>query len=151
MPGAGVLGQTAVVTDLRVQAITVDATDPSAIATFWEHALGWRRTYEADDEVMLEPPAGSPQDGVAPDLLFIRVPEGKQVKNRRHLDLRPDDQAAEVRRLERLGASRIDIGQGDDVTWVVMADPDGNEFWVLRAFTDEELEEIADAQAPPQT
>ena len=101
--------------------------------------------------MVLEPPAGSVQDGVAPDLLFIRVPEGKEVKSRWHLDLRPDDQAAEVRRLEELGASRIDIGQGDDVTWVVMADPDGNEFCVLRAFTDEELQEIADAQARPQT
>jgi hypothetical protein len=139
------------VTDLRIQAITADATDPSVIATFWEQALGWHRTYDTDDEVVLEPPAGSVQDGVAPDLLFIRVPEGKQVKNRWHLDLRPDDQAAEVRRLEELGASRIDIGQGDDVTWVVMADPDGNEFCVLRAFTDEELEEIADAQARPRT
>jgi hypothetical protein len=147
----GLLGQTEVVTDLRIQAITADATDPSIIATFWEHALGWRRTYDADDEVVLEPPAGSVQDGVAPDLLFIRVPEGKQVKNRWHLDLRPDDQAAEVRRLEELGASRIDIGQGDDVTWVVMADPDGNEFCVLRAFTAAELEEIAEAQARPQT
>ena len=152
-PGArgGLLGQTTVVTDLRIQAITADATDPSAIATFWEQALGWRRTYDTDDEVVLEPPAGSAQDGVAPDLLFIRVPEGKQVKNRWHLDLRPGDQAAEVRRLEELGASRIDIGQGADATWVVMADPDGNEFCVLRAFTDEELEEIADAQARLQT
>jgi hypothetical protein len=147
----GLLGQTAVVTDLRIQAITADATNPRVIAAFWEQALGWRRTYDTDDEVVLEPPAGSPQDGVAPDLLFIRVPEGKQVKNRWHLDLRPDDQAAEVRRLEELGASRIDIGQGDDVTWVVMADPDGNEFCVLRAFTDVELQEIADAQARPQT
>ena len=147
----GLLGQTAAVTDLRIQAITADATDPRAIATFWEQALGWRRTYDTDDEVVLEPPAGSVQDGVAPDLLFIRVAEGKQVKNRWHLDLRPDDQAAEVRRLEALGASRIDIGQGDDVTWVVMADADGNEFCVLRAFTDVELAEIADAQARPQT
>ena len=147
----GLLGQTAVVTELRIQAITADATNPRVIAAFWEQALGWRRTYDTDDEVVLEPPAGSRQDGVAPDLLFIRVPEGKQVKNRWHLDLRPDDQAAEVRRLEELGAARIDIGQGDDVTWVVMADPDGNEFCVLRAFTDVELQEIADAQARPQT
>ena len=151
VPGAGLLGQTTVVTDLRIQAITADATDPSAIAHFWEQALGWRRTYDTDDEVVLEPPAGSVQDGVAPDLLFIRVPEGKQVKNRWHLDLRPGDQAAEVRRLQELGASRIDIGQGADATWVVMADPDGNEFCVLRAFNDEELEEIADAQARLQT
>jgi Glyoxalase-like domain len=54
------------------------------------------------------------------------------VKNRLHLDLRPQDQAAEVARLENLGARRVDIGQGDDVSWVVLADPDGNEFCVLK-------------------
>ncbi len=126
---------------LRIQAMSIDANDPSAIATFWEQALGWRRTYEEPDEVVLEPPAGSPEDGVAPDLLFLKVPEGKQVKNRLHLDLRPQDQAAEVARLEGLGATRVSVGQGDDVTWVVMGDPDGNEFCVLRALTAEEQAE----------
>src|ERR1022692_4559440 len=60
-----------------------------------------------------------------------QVPEGKSVKDRIHLDLRPGDQAAEVERLISLGARRIDIGQGE-VTWVVMADPEANEFCVLR-------------------
>jgi glyoxalase superfamily protein len=55
------------------------------------------------------------------------------------LDLRPVDQVAEVARLEGLGAKRVSVGQGDDVTWVVMADPEGNEFCVLRALTPEEL------------
>ncbi|MEJ7702848.1 MAG: VOC family protein [Geodermatophilaceae bacterium] len=126
---------------LRVQATSFDTTDPAAIASFWEQALGWRRTHEEADEVVLEPPAGSPEDGVAPDLLFLRVPEGKEVKNRLHLDLRPDDQAAEVSRLEGLGAKRVSVGQGDDVTWIVLTDPDGNEFCVLRALTAEELAE----------
>jgi len=116
-----------------MQALCLDTSDPSAIADFWEAALGWRRTHSEPDEVVLEPPAGSPEDGVAADLLFLRVPEGKTVKNRLHIDLRPDDQAAEAARLEGLGARRIDVGQGEDVTWVVMADPDGNEFCVLRA------------------
>jgi len=115
-----------------MQAIDVDAIDPAAQARFWQLALDWRVTYESDDEYVLEPPAGSPQDGVAPDLLFLKVPDGKTVKNRLHLDLRPDDQAAEVARLEALGARRVDIGQGDQ-TWVVLADPEGNEFCVLRA------------------
>ena len=88
--------------------------------------------------MVLEPPAGSPEDGVVPDLLFLKVGEDKTVKNRLHLDLRPVDQAAEVARLEALGASRIDVGQGD-VSWVVMTDPDGNEFDVLRALTPDEL------------
>ena len=127
---------------IRWQCICVDSTDPARIAAFWEQALGWRRTYDSADEVVLEPPAGSPEDGVSPDILFLRVPEEKSVKNRLHLDLRPDDQAAEVARLEALGAVRVDVGQsraGDQVTWVVLADPDGNEFDVLRALTAEEL------------
>ena len=127
-------------TDLRIQALSIDSGDPAAIATFWEAALGWRRTYADADEVVLEPPAGDPA-GV--DILFLRVPEGKAVKNRLHLDLRPKDQAAEVARLEGLGARRVDIGQGSDKTWVVMADPDGNEFCVLRAYTQEELDRWA--------
>ena len=92
---------------------------------------------------MLEPPEGSPEDGVAPDLLFLRVPEEKSGRSRLHLDLRPVDQAAEVARLEGLGARRADVGQGPEVTWVVLADPDGNEFCVLRAFRPEELAEMA--------
>ena len=123
---------------LRFQALCVDAADPSAAAEFWEAALGWRRTYDEPDEVVLEPPAGSPEDGVAPDLLFLRVPEGKTVKNRLHIDLRPDDQAAEVARLEALGARRVDVGQQADVTWVVLADPFDNEFCVLRALRPDE-------------
>ena len=118
--------------DLRIQCLCIDTTDPSRLAGFWEEALGWRRTYDEDDQVALEPPKGSPEDGIAPDLLFLRVPEEKAVKNRLHLDLRPKDQAAEVARLEALGARRADVGQGPDVSWVVMADPDGNEFDVLR-------------------
>jgi hypothetical protein len=68
---------------------------------------------------------------------FFRVPEGKAVKNRLHLDLRPEDQAAEVDRLLALGARKVDIGQGSP-TWVVLADPEGNEFCILRALTPEE-------------
>ena len=75
---------------------------------------------------------------MAPDLLFLKVPERKTVKNRMHLDLRPEDQAAEVARLEALGARRVSVGQGE-VSWVVMADPEGNEFDVLRPLTAEEL------------
>ena len=128
--------------DVRIQCVCVDTTDPGRLAGFWEAALGWRRTSDTDDEVVLEPPEGSPQDGVAPDLLFLRVPEHKVVKNRLHLDLRPADQAAEVARLESLGARRADVGQGSEVSWVVLADPDGNEFCVLR---EREGYEVAEA------
>lgn len=130
--------------DIRIQCLCIDSTDPAKVASFWEEALGWRRTFDEDDEIVLEPPAGSREDGVAPDLLFMRVPEAKAGKNRLHIDLRPKDQAAEVGRLESLGARRVDVGQGADVTWVVLADPDGNEFCVLRALRPEE-----EAGGPP--
>ena len=81
---------------------------------------------------MLEPPAGSPRTASSPTSSSSASPTPTRVKNRLHLDLRPDDQAAEVARLEALGATRVDIGQGDDVTWVVLADPEGNEFCVLQ-------------------
>ena len=130
---------------LRWQCMCIDSTDPRRAAGFWEQALGWRRTHDSDDEVVLEPPEGSPEDGVSPDLLFIRVPDPTPGKNRLHLDLRPTDQAAEVARLEGLGATRAEVGQAErgDASWVVMADVEGNEFCVLRAFTAEELASIA--------
>ena len=121
--------------DIRIQCLCIDSADPAQSASFWAAALGWRRTFDEPDQVCLEPPAGSAEDGVAPDLLFLRVPEGKEVKNRLHFDLRPKDQAAEVARLESLGARRVEIGQGGEVSWVVLADPDGNEFCVLRPLT----------------
>ena len=117
---------------LRIQSLSIDSVDPSATATFWEAALGWRRTYEDPDEIVLEPPLGAAEEGVAPDILFLRVPETKSVKNRLHLDLRPDDQDAEVARLESLGAVRVSIGQEGSEGWIVLADPEGNEFCVLR-------------------
>lgn len=128
---------------LRIQCLCIDSTDPARSADFWQAALGWRRTSGTADEVVLEPPPGSPEDGVVPDLLFLRVPESKTRKNRLHLDLRPADQDAEIARLEHLGARRADVGQGQDVGWVVMADPDGNEFCVLRP-----LSEASTAAAP---
>lgn len=71
--------------------------------------------------------------------LLVHVSEEKLGKNRLHLDLRPRDQAAEVARLEELGARRADVGQGAGASWVVMADPDGNEFCVRRPLTPEQL------------
>jgi hypothetical protein len=133
------LGPQSSAVDLRIQCLCIDTTDPARLASFWQSALGWRRTYEREDEVVLEPPAGSREDGVVPDLLFRRVPEQKAGKNRLHLDLRPGDQDGEVARLEELGARRVNVGQGADASWVVMADPDGNEFDVLRPLTPEQL------------
>ena len=118
---------------LNWQCICVDSGDPGRDVRFWQEALGWRRTVEEVDEVVLEPPEGSPQDGVSPDILFLDVPEDKHIKSRLHLDLPHDNQAAEVARPEGLGASRKNIGQGEQ-TFAVMTDPAGNEFCMLRAF-----------------
>lgn len=128
---------------IRVQCVNYDAIDPAAQARFWAELLGWRITFENDDESVLEPPEGSREDGIVPDILFLRVPadEVKTIKNRVHMDLRPEDQGSEVARIEKLGGSRVDVGQDDSVSWVVMADPEGNEFCVLRALTPEELAE----------
>ena len=126
---------------IRVQCVIYDAIDPSAQARFWAEVLGWRITHEVEKESVLEPPEGSPEDGIVPDILFVRVPadEAKSLKNRVHLDLRPDDQEAEIARVEKLGAQRASVGQDESVSWVVMTDPEGNEFCILRAFTPEEL------------
>jgi hypothetical protein len=122
--------------DIRIQCVVIDAADPAIPARFWAEALGWRITHASPDEFALEPPEGSPENDVSPDLLFVRVPESKSVKTRLHLDLRPKDQAAEVERLRALGATPVDIGQSD-VSWVVMADPEGNEFCVLAPLPDD--------------
>jgi Glyoxalase-like domain len=117
--------------DIRIQCVVVDSHDCERLARFWSQVLGWRITYQSDAEWAIEPPEGDPAVDVAPDILFVKVPDEKVVKNRLHFDLRPTDQAAQVERLIGLGARRVDIGQGDDVTWVVLADPEGNEFCVL--------------------
>jgi hypothetical protein len=128
---------------LRIQNISIDCLDPSRLAAFWAEALGWRITLEEAEEVVLEPPTGSPAEGIAPDIEFLLVPEDRVTKNRLHLDLRPSDQFAEVQRLIGLGATHVDVGQSSDCSWVVLGDPEGNEFCVLRPFTDEEIASLA--------
>jgi hypothetical protein len=128
---------------LRIQNVSVDCADPARLAAFWAEVLGWRITGSDPDEVDLEPPAGSREVGVSPDIVFLRVPDERVTKNRLHLDLRPSDQSAEVERLIGLGATRIDIGQSSECSWVVLADIEGNEFCVLRPFNDEELASLA--------
>ena len=116
--------------------IAIDCHDPRALARFWSEALGCQVLDDDDDEVLIVPPAPTP----GPRFLFLKVPEGKIVKNRIHLDLRSDDQEAEVERLIAMGAEPADIGQGE-TTWVVLADPEGNEFCVLSNLTDEDRAE----------
>ncbi|MGZ4797911.1 MAG: VOC family protein [Acidimicrobiia bacterium] len=109
--------------------IVLDVNDTERMAEFWQAATGWTIAHRGDDGVSLHRPGDRP-----PDLDLVRVPEPKALKARAHLDVHPPpdgDQAAEVRRLEDLGAVPADVGQGPDVTWVVLADPEGNEFCVL--------------------
>ena len=122
--------------DIRIQCVVIDADDCERVARFGSEALGWRITHESTEEWSIEPPEGSPEVDVAPDILVVKVPDRKTSKNRLHFDLRTDDQQAHVERLTALGARRVDIGQGEDVTWVVMADPEGNEFCVLAPLPD---------------
>jgi catechol 2,3-dioxygenase-like lactoylglutathione lyase family enzyme len=124
----------------RLTEIVVDCYDPDAQAAFWAAALGYHVVRSEEGQVEIAPWQREPSDlaeqvrqapGV-PTLVFVPVPEAKTVKNRLHLDLRPVGRphAAEVERLIGLGARRADIGQGE-VPWVVLADPEGNEFCVL--------------------
>jgi hypothetical protein len=125
---------------LRLTEIVVDCGDPVAQASFWSAALGYHIVRSEQGQVEIAPWAREPADlaeqilrtpGV-PTLVFVTVPEGKTVKNRLHLDLRPADGSndAEVQRLVSLGARPVDVGQGS-APWVVLADPEGNEFCVL--------------------
>jgi hypothetical protein len=110
---------------LRFDEICIDAADPTALGAWWSEVLGWPNDVDEDGDVVLHPPPG-----FGPDWLFLRVADRRIVKNRIHFDFRPDDQQAEIARLLGLGARRVDIGQGEQ-SWVVLADPEGNEFCVL--------------------
>ncbi|CAB4753582.1 MAG: VOC family protein [Actinobacteria bacterium] len=124
---------------LTIQCITLDAHEPKALAHFWAEVLGWSVSEDGDDiGWWIERDLGDPMKTGFPDILFLKVSDSKIIKNRMHLDLRPDDQNVEVARLEKLGAKKIEIGQSSDLetTWVVMADPEGNEFCVLKAKSD---------------
>jgi hypothetical protein len=116
--------------------LAIDCADPSGLARFWCSVLGYEVQDEEDGYVAIGSPLvpeGRDRPGpVPPTLAFARVPEGKTIKNRLHIDVNPTDreQDEEVRRLLDLGARHVDLGQGD-VSWVVLADPEGNEFCVL--------------------
>lgn len=112
----------------RIAVLAIDSTDPRPLAEFWCAVLGWQVVEDDDDGVQVAPP-----DGRGPAIDLLAVPEGKTVKNRLHLDLRAEDRstADELERLVGLGARRVDVGQSADVTWTVLADPQGNEFCLL--------------------
>jgi len=113
---------------VRLYSLTIDCKSPSTLARFWAEVLGYRIVFEEPDEVVV-----ARDEDTYPTLSFVPVPESKTVKNRLHIDLAPEDRDAAVERLKQLGAHPVDIGQGPDVSWVVLADPEGNEFCVLSA------------------
>jgi hypothetical protein len=102
---------------LEWEQAVVDSREPVALGRWWQRALGWVIVNEEATEFEIRPTADR-----LPGLIFVPVEEGKVVKNRLHLDFRPDDQESEVERLIELGASQVDVGQ-DDASWVVLADP----------------------------
>ncbi len=114
----------------RISEICINCADPDTMARFWSAALGYPEIDRDDTGVAI---MGAPN---RPSMLFVRTDDvggpPKTGPNRLHIDLSPTDcdQDAEVSRLELLGARRIDIGQGTP-SWVVLADPEGNEFCVL--------------------
>ncbi|MBK3543925.1 MULTISPECIES: VOC family protein [unclassified Streptomyces] len=118
--------------------LAIDCADPAALARFWCSVLDYevQGVEEGEEVVTIGPPSvpeGKNRPGpVPPALTFARVPEGKTLKNRLHVDVNPTDreQDEEVERLLALGARRADVGQGG-ASWVVLTDPEGNEFCVL--------------------
>jgi hypothetical protein len=127
----------------RLTEISLDCHDPDLLAAFWTAALDWVvldrepglveiGPARSDDQGLLDAVRSGP---VPPTMFLAAVEEGKVVKNRMHLDLSPVDRSRdeEVERLLALGATRADVGQTGEESWVVMADPEGNEFCVLRS------------------
>ena len=112
---------------LEWEQVIVASRDPVALGRWWREVLGWVVVDDGPIVSEIQPEPGRP-----PGILFVPNDTPKVGQNRLHIDLRPDDQQAEVERLLGLGAARVDVGQ-EDVSWVVLADPEGNEFCVLAA------------------
>jgi predicted enzyme related to lactoylglutathione lyase len=111
----------------RWYALIVDAVDPERLARWWAEVLDHRVESVSEREVIIGPAI----DG-HPRIVFKHHTRGAQAKNRLHLDLRPDDLDAELERLVNMGARHVDVDQLEDAAWVVLADPEGNEFLIIR-------------------
>ncbi|MFI2644406.1 VOC family protein [Streptomyces sp. NPDC018610] len=122
----------------RFTELVVDCRDPERLAAFWSAVLGFTVIDRSEGKVEIGSWIPTVEEVRArqmpPTLVFVRVPEDKKVKNRLHLDVSPIDGSTdeEVARLLGLGAVKVDVGQGPGRSWVVMADPEGNEFDVMR-------------------
>ncbi|MGB7980687.1 MAG: VOC family protein [Candidatus Nanopelagicales bacterium] len=129
---------------LRWYTVVIDCRDIAAQARWWAQTLDYRIVHEAEDEVAVIPKWASVAEIADPvvwreqpqGLVFVPVPERKAVKNRLHIDLAPhssQDRDAQIAELIARGATVADVGRARDVTWTVLADPEGNEFCVLSA------------------
>jgi len=119
----------------RITTTVFDAAEPTRLARFWAEVLGWSAApVDGHDDWVV---VADPSREASIILLFLPVLDPKTAKNRVHLDVNPVgcSQREELDRLLSLGARRIDVGQGEQ-TWVVLADPEGNEFCLLRSRID---------------
>ena len=112
---------------LEWEHVIVHTAHPVELGQWWADALGWVVVWQSQDEYSIRPAPDR-----LPGLTFVTMLDAKVAKSRLHLDFHPDDQAAEVDRLLGMGAHRVDIGQGEQ-PWVVLADPEGNEFCILES------------------
>ena len=114
---------------VRLHHIVIDAHDLPALARFWTQALGWKVLSEREREIVIGTDENAPVG-----ICFMPVTDQKIVKNRVHLDITTEaqDRDREIDRLIGLGAQRADIGQTGKESWTVLADPEGNEFCVIR-------------------
>ena len=112
--------------------IVIDAHDLPRLARFWTQVLDWRILSEREREIMI-----GTDEAATVGICFMPVTDRKAVKNRIHLDLNPDpeDRDGEIERIISLGARRVEIGQTGTESWTVLADPEGNEFCILRPKT----------------
>jgi len=118
---------------VAIHHIVIDAQDLSGLARFWAAVLRWQLVSEREREVII-----GPDEDAAWGICFMPVSEPKRVKNRLHFDLNAEgaeDRLAEIERIVGLGATRVDIGQTGEESWTVLADPEGNEFCVVRPKT----------------
>jgi catechol 2,3-dioxygenase-like lactoylglutathione lyase family enzyme len=119
----------------RISHTTIDARDAHAQSIWWAQVLGMQEDPDDPNEPGHEECMIASRDGRT-RLLFIEVPESKEIKNRLHLDLRPTDvtQAEEIERVLALGATEVaDRRTPQGLGWMVLADPEGNEFCILRS------------------
>lgn len=107
--------------------VVLDCADPQVLASFWSAALDYRVLGALDQYTVLVP-----NHGVKPPLIFQKVPESKNGKNRMHIDVLTDDVESEAARLEELGARRVHAAASEEhgTRWIPMTDPEGNEFCV---------------------